>query len=133
MQNNGLLKKAYSHEELDKNASNLMKMISQQLQIDISAKAVEYQSPEEELNFWKNDFSSPDKIELTELLKKMRSTSMNFHSKGYVGHQVAITLPITVLTSAFISYLNNSTTIFEVGMAGNAMEKVVIIYSFVVQ
>ena len=51
---------------------------------------------------------------------------MNFHSKGYVGHQVAITLPITVLTSAFISYLNNSTTIFEVGMAGNAMEKVVI-------
>ena len=81
-QKNNLLKKAYSPDELGKDAPMIMKMISQQLQADISAKAVEYLTPEEELNFWKTDFTSSDKIELKDLLKKIRSTSMNFHSKG---------------------------------------------------
>ncbi len=54
------------------------------------------------------------------------SHSINFHSKGYMGHQVAVTLPLTVLTSALIAYMNNCTTVYELGMAGNAMEKVVI-------
>ena len=54
------------------------------------------------------------------------SPSVNFHSKGYVGHQVAVTLPVTALTSAMMAYMNNCTTVYELGMAGNAMEKVVI-------
>ena len=52
--------------------------------------------------------------------------SIHFHSKGYMGHQVAVTLPLTALTNALIGYMNNCTTVYELGMAGNAMEKVVI-------
>lgn len=61
-----------------------------------------------------------------EVMKSVASHSINFHNKGYVGHQVAVTLPLTALTSAMIGYLNNCTTVYELGMAGNAMEKVVI-------
>lgn len=37
-----------------------------------------------------------------------------------------MSLPVTVLTSALMAYMNNCTTVYELGMAGNAMEKVVI-------
>ncbi|KAK8896273.1 hypothetical protein M9Y10_014170 [Tritrichomonas musculus] len=123
---NDLLKKAYTTEDFDKEASNLMTKISQYLQADLSNKAMNYLTPDDQLDFWRKDFATSNKAELLELFDQIRAHSLNFHSKGYVGHQVAITLPITVLTSAFISYLNNSTTIYEVGMVGNAMEKVVI-------
>ena len=43
-----------------------------------------------------------------------------------MGHQVAVPAPVTALTSALIAYMSNCTTVYELGMVGNAMEKVVI-------
>lgn len=82
--------------------------------------------PEEQYQFWKEDFESGEELELSGLLKEVSDHSIQFHNKGYMGHQVAVTLPITALTSAAMGYLNNCTTVYVLGMAGNAMEKVVI-------
>lgn len=124
--NNDLLKYAYSLDDFEKNALDFIKMITTNLKDHRSKKTVEYQSPEDELNFWQKEFSSTNQANLIAILENARKTSMNFHSNGYLGHQVAILPPITILTSAFITYLNNPIVVYEVGMAGISMEKIVI-------
>lgn len=124
-----LINKAYSPEEFQKDAPKLMSMISGELKASLTREipeTIERHSPEEQLRFWQEDFLSSAPIDFQNLMKKVMSHSINFHSKGYVGHQVAVTLPVTALTSAMMAYMNNCTTVYELGMAGNAMEKVVI-------
>lgn len=124
-----LINKAYLAEEFKKDAPKLMDMIAEELNSSLTSdvpKTIHRWSPEEQLQFWQEDFSSTEPMDLQALMKKVMSHSINFHSKGYVGHQVAVTLPLTALTSAMMAYMNNCTTVYELGMAGNAMEKVVI-------
>lgn len=124
-----LISKAYSPEEFQKDAPKVMAMISRELEASLTKEApetIKRYSPEEQLRFWQEDFSSSGPVDLEGLMEKVMSRSINFHSKGYVGHQVAVTLPVTALTSAMMAYMNNCTTVYELGMAGNAMEKVVI-------
>ncbi len=124
-----LISKAYSPEEFQKDAPKVMAMISRELEASLKKEApetIKRYSPEEQLRFWQEDFSSSGPVDLEGLMEKVMSRSINFHSKGYVGHQVAVTLPVTALTSAMMAYMNNCTTVYELGMAGNAMEKVVI-------
>lgn len=124
-----LISKAYSPEEFQKDAPKLMAMITKELERSLTRElpeTIKRHSPEEQLRFWQEDFSSPARADFPALMEKVMSHSVNFHSKGYVGHQVAVTLPVTALTSAMMAYMNNCTTVYELGMAGNAMEKVVI-------
>lgn len=124
-----ILNRAYSPDIFKEEALNLIDMIAEELaesQVRKSPKTIDRLPPEEQLSFWQNEFMSKHPENLTSLVEKVLSRSINFHSKGYVGHQVAVTLPVTVLTSALIAYMSNCTTVYELGMAGNAMEKVVI-------
>lgn len=124
-----LIEKAYSADEFKKLMPQVMDMITEQIESSRSAhsfKTINRLSPEEQLGFWENDFASQPCSSLSTLAEKILSHSINFHSRGYMGHQVAVTLPVTALTAALIAYMNNCTTVYELGMAGNAMEKVVI-------
>lgn len=82
--------------------------------------------PQEQLSFWNNELVSENACSLSGLSRKIMQHSIHFHNKGYMGHQVAVTLPLTALTNAPIGYMNNCTTVYELGMVGNAMEKVVL-------
>lgn len=124
-----LIAKAYSVDEFKKAVPQFMDIIAKQIEASQSQnqqKTIDRLPPEEQLHFWQDDFASPEPIDLSALAEKVLTHSINFHSKGYMGHQVAVTLPITALTSALIAYMNNCTTVYELGMAGNAMEKAVI-------
>lgn len=88
-------------------------------------RTIDWKSPEEQLDFWQEDFESSEPTDMSGFLENMFSHSINFRSKGYMGHQISTTLPLTALTSAITGYMNNSTVVYEVGMAANAMEKVV--------
>lgn len=106
-----------------------MELIADELedfQTGTGKKTIDRKSPQEQLAFWENEFTSGNACTLSELSQKIMQHSIHFHSKGYMGHQVAVTLPLTALTNALIGYMNNCTTVYELGMAGNAMEKVVI-------
>lgn len=124
-----IISEAYSADEFRKDAQQVVDIIAEHLKVSQSKephKTIEWASPEEQLQFWQEDFTSSEAFELQALLENVFSHSINFHNRGYMGHQVATTLPLTALTSAIISYLNNCTTVYELGMAGNAMEKIVI-------
>lgn len=123
-----IIQKAYEFNQLSDISYKVMDMIKEQLILSQSnnpKKTIDWIEPKQQLEYWQNEFAS-QKTDLLSLMKKISDHSINFHNRGYVGHQVAVTLPITVLTSALIAYLNNCTTVYELGMAGNAMEKVVI-------
>lgn len=129
MENYDLLKTAYSAEEFQRVSQPVLDLVKNCLQADQSAPVpctIPWQAPEDQLAFWQNELSDSRPTSLKSLMEKVVARSINFHSKGYVGHQVAVTLPLTFLTSAVCAYLNNCTTVYELGMAGNAMEKVVI-------
>ncbi len=124
-----LLYKAYSPAEFKKSGHKIVDMLAEELeksQAEKPDKTITWLSPEAQYKFWNDDFYDENKTQLPELMKDVFSHPINFHNKGYVGHQVAVTLPATALTSAVIGYLNNCTTVYELGMAGNAMEKVII-------
>lgn len=122
------LKEAYSPEAFQKMAPQLMELLEEQMKASQQKRGqtIHRLPPEEQLAFWQQDFADPGPEELPAFVEKVMSHSIQFHSKGYVGHQVAVTLPITILTSALMAWMNNCTTVYELGMAGNAMEKVVI-------
>lgn len=127
--NTNLIEKAFSSENFCTEAEKLIHRIADCLE---ESKKVEHSStisrlsPEEELAFWEKDFQTPSDENLDDFWEKLFSHSINFHSRGYMGHQVSSTPIITALTGAAMSFLNNSTTVYEIGMAGNAMEKVVL-------
>ncbi|MEN0052871.1 MAG: aminotransferase class I/II-fold pyridoxal phosphate-dependent enzyme [Mucilaginibacter sp.] len=87
---------------------------------------IQFELPEDQLAFWQNDLDNREDTNLLNLLENVMAKSINLHSRGYLGHQVPPTLPVTILTSAIIAYLNNGMAVYEMGMAGNAMEKLVI-------
>lgn len=126
---NELLINAYSADSFKKEAQQIIDLIGNELkslQVESGQKTIDRKSPQEQLSFWSNEFVSKRSCNLFQLSEKIMEHSIHFHSKGYMGHQVAVTLPVTALTSALIGYMNNCTTVYELGMAGNAMEKVVI-------
>jgi len=89
-------------------------------------KTLQWEKPEDQLTFWQNTLNSSDQDNALALFENVISKSINLHNRGYFGHQVPPTLPITILTSAIIAFLNNGMAVYEMGMAGNAMEKIVI-------
>lgn len=124
-----LIQKAYSSESFRTEGYKLIDRIAECM--DRSAdtnnrKTIQWISPEEQLNFWQNDFKKPPIGELDSFWDDVFSHSINFHSRGYMGHQVSTTPAITALTGAAMAFLNNSTTVYEIGMTGNAMEKVIL-------
>lgn len=124
-----LLQNAYSAEQFKKDAQQIIELIVkelEQVQAGEIKKTIDRKSPQEQLAFWDNELVSKDSCSLSQLSEKIMERSIHFHSKGYMGHQVAVTLPITALTNVLIGYMNNCTTVYELGMVGNAMEKVVI-------
>lgn len=124
-----LIKKAYSSESFREEGHLLIEKIAEILDNANNgneSRTIPWITPAEQLQYWKSDFSNAGNDSLEQLWEHLVSHSINFHSRGYMGHQVSTTPALTALTGAMIAFLNNSTTVYEIGMAGNAMEKVVL-------
>lgn len=126
-----LIQKAYSSENFREEAYKLIDFMANRMELaeqNLSHETIPWTSPEEQLKFWEEDFHLPPNDDLNHLWAQLFSHSINSRNHGYMGHQVAVPPAITTLTGAVISFLNNSTTVYELGMTANAMEKVVLNY-----
>ncbi|GAB3023845.1 putative pyridoxal-dependent aspartate 1-decarboxylase [Niabella terrae] len=92
------------------------------------SKTLNWSPPAEELEFWTRDFNAGEAIAAEDLFQQLLDHSIHLNNPGYMGHQVPPTAALTILTSALVAYLNNGMAVYEMGMAGNAMEQVVIRY-----
>ncbi len=121
-----LLKSAYNasdfrtvgHQLIDVMANHIEKV-----QNDKEQPVISYQDPEEELAFWKQDFSSNSDV--NDMFKNILSHSIHVHHPRYIGHQVSVPALISGLAGLMSDLLSNGTGVYEMGMASNAIEKIV--------
>ncbi len=86
-------------------------------------KTIEWNMPEKELEFWRDFLKDGNKQDFfREVLKR----SIHTHNPKYVGHQVAASAPITILSGMVSALLNNGMAVYEMGMSSTAIERTVI-------
>ncbi len=109
------------HALIDQLANHLETNTSRQ-----EAQAIPYQKPEDALAFWQADaqkllLDAPDTL-FTDILDH----STRVHHPRYMGHQVSVPAPAAVLAGLLTELLNNGSAVYEMGMAGNAIERIVV-------
>lgn len=122
------LNEIYSAESFRKLGHELIDLLSKHLQDVHNDKepAINWQKPEEHLEFWKNyEIGNKSPIEL---FKDILGRSINLHHPKYIGHQVSSPAPLSILSGLFEDFMNNSMAVYEMGPAGTIIEKVVIEY-----
>jgi L-2,4-diaminobutyrate decarboxylase len=88
-----------------------------------SKNVINWNEPENELQFWKDFLKNGNE---NDLFKEITDHSTHIHHPHYLGHQVSPPAPITALTTLLSSLLNNGTAVYEMGMASNAIERIII-------
>lgn len=119
-----LLEAAYNVDAFRKTAHNLIDMLSDHLLQgqQNKVKVLHYQTPEKELDFWKQQTQSHDTLSL---FKNIIDHSINVQHPHFMGHQVAAPALMSSLSSLIVDVLANGTGVYEMGMASNAIEKLV--------
>jgi len=118
------LNSAYNVEGFRETGHALIDMLSDHLlkAQENEAKVLIHQSPEKELAFWEKQSQSSDVLSL---FKKILQHSINVQHPRFIGHQVAVPALLSGLSSLIVDTLGNGTGVYEMGMASNAIEKVI--------
>ncbi|MEM1339029.1 MAG: aminotransferase class V-fold PLP-dependent enzyme [Bacteroidota bacterium] len=123
---NPLLNAAFDTQNFLEQAHLLLKATEQHLSNTLSArnkKVVDWQTLEDMISFWE-DFLKNGKTE--DFFERIYERTTHTHHPKYMGHQVAAPAPVTALSSALSSVLNNGMAVYEMGMAPSAIERIVI-------
>lgn len=125
-QQKDVLSKAYNPEDFRNKGHELIDLLADyigEVQEDPSQPVLSYQDPDQMYQLWQQDFES--KGGLIDAFKKIISHSIHVHHPRYIGHQVAVPALVSSLAGLLSDTLNNGTGVYEMGMASNAMEKIV--------
>jgi L-2,4-diaminobutyrate decarboxylase len=89
-------------------------------------QAIPYHTPDEAYAYWLADSQKPLPNEPATLFADIIARSTRLHHPRYMGHQVSPVAPAAALAGLLAELLNNGSAVYEMGMAGNAIERVVI-------
>jgi L-2,4-diaminobutyrate decarboxylase len=89
-------------------------------------QAIPYHTPDEAYAHWLKDSQKPLLNNPTSLFADVIAHSTRLHHPRYMGHQVSPVAPAAALAGLVSELLNNGSAVYEMGMAGNAIERVVI-------
>ena len=119
------LQNAYNSEIFRKEGHQLIDKLADHLQNSFNntnKKTFFWNPPEDELEFWK-DYLENGSSET--FFDHLIQHSINIHNPKYIGHQISPTLPLMGLTGLTMSTLNNGMGIYEMGVAGTAIERII--------
>ena len=119
------LQSAYNPESFRKDGHLLIDKLANHLNDSFNntnKKTLFWAPPEDELTYWK-DYLENETSE--SFFDNLIQHSINLHNPKYIGHQISPTLPLMGLTGLAMSILNNGMGIYEMGVAGTAIERVV--------
>lgn len=125
----GNMDQVYSPDDFRKHAHKVVDMVADYLAKvidDPQEKTLSWKEPLAQYEYWKDYFQQPINPDPLPLFKEVIARSINIHNKKYMGHQVAVVPPVTSLSALLLSILNNGMGVYEMGMTGNSLEKVVI-------
>lgn len=83
-----------------------------------------WRPPDQQMQHWK-EIDHTD-MEPKALFQEILSHSISIHDPRYIGHQVGMPAPTSLLFDLLSSYLNNGMAVYEMGMAANCMERLII-------
>lgn len=119
------LLKAYNAHNYEKLSATMQAVLKSYLETHTTldnAKTISITTPNQEYDFW-NSFVAEDE---SHLFNTLVDRSIKLHNRKYIGHQVAVPLPITAVISEMTALLNNGMAVYEMGAAATAIEKVVV-------
>ncbi|MCB2209154.1 MAG: aminotransferase class I/II-fold pyridoxal phosphate-dependent enzyme [Bacteroidetes bacterium] len=87
-------------------------------------KVIDWKEPDDLYEKWK-DYIDKD-VSSQQFFKDLIEQSIQLHNPRYMGHQVAVPLPVTALASMAGSLLNNGMAIYEMGPVASVLEKWII-------
>ncbi|KAA1246387.1 aminotransferase class I/II-fold pyridoxal phosphate-dependent enzyme [Aquimarina sp. RZ0] len=122
-----VLKKVYDPSDFRKLGHQVIDLLADHLekvQSDIEQPVLKYKTPTDELKYWQEDFSSSDS-EMLDFFKNIIAHSTHVHHPRCMGHQLAVPSFIAALSGLVSDLLSNGTGVYEMGMASNALEKIV--------
>ena len=121
------LQNAFSPEDFRKKGHALIDLLANHL-AEGTAKnrpTIPWQEPEAALVYWQNDFEQPTTDDPLSILTEIAAKSTQLHNPRFMGHQVAVTLPLANLASLVSNVLNNGMAVYEMGMVSNPLERIV--------
>jgi len=118
------LKRVYDFSKFEKNGKQLIQQLSDYLQQEQfpESKANNWQSPDKEWDYWHN-YQFED---LNSFVDDLLNHSIHLHNPKYMGHQVSVPAPLSILTNLISGLLNNGMAVYEMGQAATAIEKCVV-------
>lgn len=121
------LKKAYSTSEFREIGHQLVDLMAdhiENIQLNREEQVLRYRTPDEELAFWQKDFLAEEK-DIMSFFQNVLDHSIQLHHPRYMGHQVSVPALVSSLAGMVSDLLSNGTGVYEMGMAANAIEKVI--------
>ncbi len=119
-----ILKNLYDSKSTHQKGQSLVNLIYKHLSSTHSgqSKTIPFKEPAEMLKYWES-YNISDPIQI---ISDFVEQSIHLHNPRYMGHQVVPPVPDTILVSLITSLLNNGGAVYEMGMASNALEKIVL-------
>lgn len=122
-----LLANAYSIPSFREDAHRLIDLLADHLESSYSGRqerAMPWIAPEDSMQLWQALAEGGGGI--LELGRAMLDHSVRVTDPKFVGHQICAPVPHTLLAGLIVDCLNNGSGVYEMGMAGTAMEKMVV-------
>lgn len=124
-----LLYKAYDPEHFHQNGQAVLDGLREhlrRLQTTKDTKVIDFIQPEQEYQFWKENFAKF--TNLPDFLETVLKRSIHIHHPGYIGHQVAPAVPASAVGTWMSDLMNNGSAVYEMGAANAALERLVCEY-----
>ena len=118
---------AYSPETFRQQAYALVDLLADHLERAEAGTTpvLPYAEPDEQLAYWQADFQKSVNADPLPLLADIVQRSIHLHHPQFMGHQVAVPLPLAALTGLMTGLLNQGMAVYEMGMTANALERIV--------
>ncbi|MEM9076119.1 MAG: pyridoxal-dependent decarboxylase [Bacteroidota bacterium] len=123
--NESIFHQVFNSNDFESKAKQLLELVAEHFQQTIHNRkknTLSWNEPDNELKFWRAFFENGN---IDEFFKEILKRTTHTHNPKYVGHQVGVTAPITLLSGMLSNLLNNGMAVYEMGMSPNAIEKIV--------
>ncbi|MCB9284897.1 MAG: pyridoxal-dependent decarboxylase [Lewinellaceae bacterium] len=122
-----LLQQAFDPESFRREGHRLIDQLADYLAQNHSRseeEVISWRPPDEEWQFWRDFLDQPG--DRPDFFQTVLDHSMRVQHPHYMGHQVACPAPVAALAGLVSNLMNNGTGVYEMGMASNAMERIVV-------
>lgn len=85
-----------------------------------------WQTPAEQFAFWQQRMEQPPET-VADFLAEFVARCIKLHHPQYMGHQVCAPAPAATLAGLVAEWVNNSMAVYEMGPAGTALERWVVL------